>query len=1022
MLRDRQVISSIEKEGWKLKLVKRNKTKFWFLWMLLFVSVLIVALIVTYYAFTYQGALNSVLGIDATRVEGLSELTASDYSFTKEGEEQLIEDDHALYQKIVEEGTTLVKNDSGTDGEPALPLKEDTKVSIFGIAAPAYLDLKDSLEQNGIQVNSTLYEGYQNFYAGEYQPRTGADAREVPWDEVSKVLGDDIGDTALVVPGRRSSEGTDCISGHSGNNMANAYDESLDYLSFTENERELLIAIKALKDEGIFKRTIVLITTSNSIDSAFINDPECGVDALVWTSADIDDTDAVKGIANLLTSKDGLDFSGRLVDTMYVDNQLLPEMSNFGYVTADLSQVDDEVLREVKEEQAEWRGAQGDYWNTSVTYQEGIYYSYRYYETRYEDYILNGNDNNAYVGWSYDSYVAEPFGKGLHYNTEISYGDFSVAVNDENNTFDVSMTIINGGSTDVLHSVTLYMQTPYSERDKENGIEESSIKLVAYDKFEIPANSSIKVTIPVDQKEMRSYDAYVSKTYIRDGGDYYITVGEDVHDAMNNILALKTVDMSEALQRMDELGESGNADLVWKTTYEFDDKVFATSDAAGESFAITNQFDHVDLNQDEDAQAAGNNVVYLSRTDWVGTFPMTYYQVKYNNEMVKQAAPQVYETDETLNAQMNMPVTGADNGLTVIDLMGEPFDSEVWTDFIEQLTIDELVDNVTYGQDVGRAIERLGVPATKDSNGPSGYGGAVANSEEETISFTGGDLRAATFNDNLLEEMGRLTAENMYHRDGSDKLINLWGWGLDIHRTPYGGRNSQYYSEDAFLSGMVSAAETRGLQEKGAYAMSKHFLLNDQETNRHGISTWANEQTIREVYLPAFEYAAEKGGLVSVMTSFNRLGMVWAGQDYNALINVLRNEFGMWGSFITDMYEADYMDGVDGVVYGTTKFLASSPSNIVDPIMELVDAGDKLLISQLQDSAKRNLYQVVNSFALDGFTEDTVIRTLTPWWQRALLAVIIGCSIGAVASAGMLARTIVRKKRLKQNRPKVTAK
>ena len=994
--------------------VKRNKTKFWFLWTLLFVSVLIVSLIGNSYALRYKGALNSVLGIDTTQVEGLTELSASDYDFTQEDETRLIQDDHALYQRIVEEGTTLVKNDAGTDGEPALPLSENDKISIFGIAAPAYLDLKNSLEENGIQVNKSLYEGYQSFYEGDYQPRTGADPREVPWSEVSKVLGNDTGDTALVVFGRRSSEGTDCVSGHSGNNSASPYAEAQDYLAFSENERGLLTAIKELKDEGVFKRTIVLITTSNSIDSAFINDPECGVDALVWTSADINDTDTLTGIANLLTNKDGLDFSGRLVDTMYVDNQLLPEMSNFGYVTADLSQVDDEVLRQVKEEQAKWRGAQGNYWNTSVTYQEGIYHSYRYYETRYEDYILNGNENNAYVNWSYDDYVAEPFGKGLHYNTGISYSDFSVDVNDENGTFDVSMVIENSGSTDVLHSVTLYMQTPYSERDRENGIEESAIKLVAYDKFEIPANSSINVTIPVDQKEMRSYDANVSKTYIRDGGDYYLTVGEDVHDAMNNILTMKTEGMDEAAQRMAELNESGDASLVWKTTYDFDDQVFATSDASGESVAITNQFDHADLNRDEDAQAAGNSIVYLSRTDWVGTFPKTYYQVQYNDEMVKQAAPQTYETDETLNAQMDMPVTGADNDLTVVDLIGEPFDSEVWDKFMDQLTVDELVDNVTFGQDVGRPIARLGIPATKDSNGPSGYGGAVANSEEKTISFTGGDLRAATFNDELLEEMGRLTAENMYHRDGSDKLINLWGWGLDIHRTPYGGRNSQYYSEDAFISGMVSAAETRGLQEKGAYAMSKHYLLNDQETNRHGISTWANEQTIREVYLPAFEYAAEKGGLVSVMTSFNRLGMVWAGQDSNAQINVLRNEFGMWGSFITDMYEADYIDGVDGVIYGTTKFLASASPNIVDPIMELANAGDKLLISQLKDSAKHNLYQVVNSFALDGFTENTVIRTLTPWWQNALRALIAVCLIGTIGSAAMLVRTIRRKKKLKQ--------
>lgn len=978
-------------------MVKRNKTKFWSLWAMLCLAVFIIFVVGYDIAMTYEAAVNSFLDISTTKITGLGELTASDYAFTKEDENRLAQDNRRVYQQIVEEGTTLVKNENG-----ALPLQSGSKVSIFGIASAAYLDLKADLENNGVDVNDTLYQAYASFNASNYQPVSSTDAREVPWADVQASLGTDFDGTALVVLGRRASEGTDAIPGRSNNNMEAAYVAADDYLALSQNEADLLRGLKGLKDSGRFDSIVVVITTSNSINSAYIDDPQYGVDALVWTSGDIGQAEAATGIANLLTNKDGLDFSGRLVDTMYVNNQLLPEMQNFGYVTADLSAVDAEVEREVKEAQGQWRGAQGNYWNTTVTYAEGIYHSYRYYETRYEDYVLNANAHGAYANWSYDSYVAEPFGKGLHYNTDIEYTSFAVSQATETSDFEVTVGVTNNGDAPVKHSILLYMQTPYSEYDIENGIEEASIKLVGYDKIELPADGQEHtVTITVSVEQMRSYDEFRAKTYIRDGGEYYITVGEDVHDAMNNILSVKANEDQKA--RMDA---EGDASLVWHRGYSFDDEIFATSDTG---FSITNQFAHADLNQDAYAQAAGNDITYLSRTNWVTTFPTTV-KVKYNDDMVRQAAPQTYVMDESLNETIEERQFGVDHGLTVIDVMNEDFDSAIWDQFMEQLTIDEIVDNVTYGQDVGRPIPRLGVPGTKDSNGPSGYGGSTAYGDERTISFTGGDLRAATFNDELLEEMGRQTAENMYHYPG-DRLINLWGWGMNIHRTPYGGRNSQYYSEDAFISGMVSAAETRGLQEKGAYAMTKHFVLNDQETNRHGIATWANETTIREVYLPGWEIAAKEGGLTSVMSSFNRLGMVWVGQDYNAQVNVLRGEFGMQGSFITDMYEADYMDGVDGVIGGTTKWLASASAYVVDPIYEQIEKGDRLFIERLVEAAKRNLWQVTHSFAMDGYTENTVVEVITPWWQVVILAVIVVSAVGTVGCIAMAVRAHVLKKR-----------
>lgn len=213
---------------------------------------------------------------------------------------------------------------------------------------------------------------------------------------------------------------------------------------------------------------------------------------------------------------------------------------------------------------------------------------------------------------------------------------------------------------------------------------------------------------------------------------------------------------------------------------------------------------------------------------------------------------------------------------------------------------------------------------------------------------------------------------------------------------------------------MSAAAEIKGCQNVKARAVGKHFVLNDQEANRHGVSEWANEQTIREIYMDQFRLAAQYGGLESVMTSFNRGGMVWTGQDSNLLLNVARGEFGMDGMIITDMYETDYEDAVDGIIGGNTRWLSrSTSSNINDPIQERIDAGDTVFMTALRDAAQRNLWQVVQSFAYDGFNENTQIQVLTPWWQLAIRSVMGVSAVLMVLSIVMAVRSYNRKKKVR---------
>lgn len=237
----------------------------------------------------------------------------------------------------------------------------------------------------------------------------------------------------------------------------------------------------------------------------------------------------------------------------------------------------------------------------------------------------------------------------------------------------------------------------------------------------------------------------------------------------------------------------------------------------------------------------------------------------------------------------------------------------------------------------------------------------------------------------------------------------IYGPGVNIHRTPYSGRNFEYYSEDPFISGKICAAETAGIQSKGVYVYLKHFALNDQEAGRDGISVWSNEQAAREIYLQAFEYPITEADAHCVMTSFNRLGTVWAGGDYNLLTNIMRNEWKMSGFALTDFSNSNnYMDVIQGVLAGGDSWDCNDASKWTEKLKNNKD--NAVLTSAMREASKRILYTVANSNAMNGVSENVQIVEVRAWWQTAIIVLDVIFGVLAVGSAVMLVRDIRRKK------------
>ena len=463
-------------------------------------------------------------------------------------------------------------------------------------------------------------------------------------------------------------------------------------------------------------------------------------------------------------------------------------------------------------------------------------------------YFVNYNEG-IYVGYRYfETFAPEkvqyPFGFGLSYTTfDWEIKDF---VADENE-ISVKVNVTNTGNVAGKDVVQVYFSAPYYE----GGIEKSAIELAAYAKTkELAPGKSETLEISFDTEDMASYDSVNEEAWVLDKGEYKIHVAHDVRTFEESF------------------------------SYTVDEKVVYKTDSNSGN-EVKNLFGF-----------AEGDLTYLSRSDEEGTYPTPPTNYKATDEVKNSDQRPAPETEG------EAPKTGVKYDKT-ITLQDVAKDESLWDAFLDQLTVDEMITLITDCGYETEAIERLGIPATSDNDGPScikGEGGLLYS--QCGLAFPVATVLACTWNDELAEEFGEIIGE-----EGNQLGTHVWyAPGCNIHRSPQGGRNNEYYSEDPLISGKMSAAVTRGVQSKGIVVTVKHFAANEQETNRqsNGLYTWLSEQSLREIYLEPFEISVKEGGAKGIMSAYNRIGAQWCGGSKALITDLLRNEWGFDGFVITD--------------------------------------------------------------------------------------------------------------------------
>ena len=882
-----------------------------------------------------------------------------------------------LVKQVEAEGASLLTNE-----DEALPLAKGSKVSLFstssvnivyGGTGSANVDaskcdnLKTALEKEGFSVNQTLWDFYETGDAAEYtRGNAGADVQdsatasgygsaeivEAPWSLYSEdVLGsvEEYGDAAIVVLSRIGGEGADSYFDHELGDGKN-------YLALNQEEKDMMAGIKAMKDAGAIDKIVVLINTSNALQVDFLQNNEYGVDATLWIGG-VGQT-GLNAVAEILDGT--VNPSGSLPDTYCYDNYSSPAMQNFTPVVydGDTTQIPEHA-------------------DTYMVYQEGIYVGYKYYETRYEDYVMGTGNAGEYA---YGNDVAFPFGYGLSYTT-FEYSDVTLSYDAAATTYTMKVTVTNTGDVAGKETVQAYVSSPYTQYDIENNVEKASVSLVGFEKTDILApGASETLTIEIDGDYVASYDAYGAGTYILDAGDYYFTAATDAHNAANNVLAAKGYTPETTDGRMDV---AGNAELVatWNNP-ALDTTTYATSDACTE---ITNKLNASDPNMNEEV---GTTVTYLTRNDWEGTMPSLEKTIKIalNEYLVQALQDQQYETDTTVNVAM--PRLGADNGLTLYDMIGLDYDDPAWDELLDQMTADEMVSLVGDSFHWTMPVLSVQAPGTRDENGPQGLTVALFGSHlgVETTALTSDDVLAATFNKELVYEIGNIVGNDCLDA----KVTFLYGPGANTHRSPYGGRNFEYYSEDAVLSSEIGKAEVSGIEEKGVRVVMKHFALNDCEQDRIGLGVWLNEQSAREIYLRAFQGALEnsQAGGNGVMMAYTRWGAQWSGANAGLVKGILNEEWQCNGLQITDNVLSTMVNGIDGVLGGTTTY-DSMLSFMVTNNGLAKYTKDPIIVSAMREACHHNLYAIANSQAMNGIGPNTTIAETEPIVQT--MCKILSC-------------------------------
>ena len=976
---------------------------------------LVLAVFGTNIAMANAGTINSYLGVAVSKIETPdtgedTEYYKSDYGeLSDENLEKLLLDSYEQCVNEQAEGSVLLRNENN-----ALPLSsEERSVTLFGRASadPVYkptsgsapasgeylVTYHDAMTNAGFEVNEVLFEAYENSetkrvlrtaggaYENSSESDLGEEAADFYTEERKASWNENYNDAAIVMLAREGGEDSDLL-------MEDG--EGISQLALHQDEKDLL---NMINESGKFKKVIVILNSPWAMETGWLE--EYGVDACLW----IGNTGlrGFDGVADLLTGE--ANPSGKLVD-IYASNSLSAPACTYA--------TDHTPMYANAEEVQEYCSDDDKYVSYYTIYAEGIYVGYKYYETRYEDSILGRYNADSSAGsstggaWDYAEEVCYPFGYGLSY-TEFEQKLDKVENNGEQIT--ATVTVKNTGSTAGKSVVELYTQKPYGDYEIENKVEASAVQLVGFDKTELlnPGESET-LEIEVDPYLLASYDYTNAKGYIMSQGTYYLAIGEDSHDALNNILAAKGAE-----GMVDHNGNSAAGDAAKTYSWEqkeLDTETWKYSSVTGEE--VTNQFGLADINQ-----LIPDTITYLSRSDWGGTYPEEAVSVTATAEMIEAINGYLYEKPEDAPSVDEFK-QGEDNGLNFADMKDVDYeDEETWNEFLDQLTIEELCSMISTDMSGAEAVESVVLPSTTEGDGIDGVkANFLYGDKRSATAFTGKAVLASTWNKDLYESRGNLMAEEALYCS----YPTIWCGGGNIHRTPFSGRNFEYYSEDGYMTYIGTSIELKAMQEKGLNAGIKHFCGNDQELYRESLSTFFNEQSFRENNLRAFEGAFCNAKILDTMQGFNRIGCTYMAQSLELMVNVLRNEWGYEGKIITDAvagmsYKTHYLDslaaGTDYYCWDKMAFGGGEPIIAKDVVYEHITENDDGYMLECLRRANKNIYYALSrSMAVNGLSSESEVISITPWWQYSLYAVTAVFGVLTIILAVLYIRKEYQKK------------
>ena len=1031
------------------KKLKMSLTKFRAITIPIMAIFLALAVVVTIATDYFTPSLDAFLGKGAraaTSPSGTSGWDSNYYTFTTHNGEEALKNSAAVAERIADEGEVLLKNDG------LLPLTPDTAITPMGYryitplmsgsgsgsadttAEYVYDAVRGITEAfNNINTkaadamkNGTLVtinpvaasgEGGQTAFLGaavsisEYPASTYAGIEDSCKDTVG-----------IVFLGRAGGEGGDLYT--------QEYEDGTPHqLALTDTEREVLEFAKTNCTAGV----VVILNSCNTMEVAELADDD-GINAIVQMC-----TPGAMGFKSLGKILNGtVNPSGRLVDTFVVDNTKTPTFVNFNNGTGNTVYTNTEYVRDI------WLAAfkGGSHFQAPFReYEEGVYLGYRWYETASDLGYFTSDNLPAGVTDPYynrDNGVVYPFGYGLSYTT---FKQEIVSFDDSGDQVTVEVKVTNTGDKAGKDVVQIYYGAPYTEFDVVNMIEKPTVNLIEYGKTQmLEPGASETVTLSFAKEDMASYcfthdnGNGTTGCYVLEEGDYTVSLRNNSHDVIDS----RTVTLGETFW-YDGSDENHIRESEKLAQSALDDSGNSTGTPANPNspfIAATNRFDNANLYMTD--PSVGHDVTILSRNDWANTQPsaptdetrqasdtvkgwldFNYATVDLGNGTWDDVNdPLLGSTEGTPVYTADMPVSKAKNGLTLSNMRGLSYFDPKWDDLLDQIdySTSEMTLALFANAFASGPLSAVGKPATVDHDGPQGLAlnDNDGNSWINCCSFPAATTLAQTFNLDLAYEMGNAVGEENYWIGGG-------GWyapSINMHWSPFSGRNYEYYSEDPVVSGKVATHVISGAGDKGTFCTLKHFAMVDQEEQRWWIpSVWATEQTIREIYLKPFEiavkdavktikYISDDQGTVStktmraadaMMTSgWSGIGGLFSAYDYNLLTNVLRNEWGFCGYVVTDY---DQGNCANDSVAVNRMVRAGTDQHMLDMTLSpgsYTSLDNATGVAALRKSIKNTLYTIVNSAQFNGAVPGAEIYYKMSPWRVAVIALDVVIGLGIV--------------------------